>query len=269
MLVSIKFFPKSALVRCKLLVLCWVCLSSKSSASIYCPMDITIFCNDDIHNTSLTGTPIVFNHDPALVKYKDLYSGQQCYGVSVNRTWYIDLNGNQSPDASEPSCVQQISIANPGGNISIFFPADRQYGCKEDVIYESPTWIAGPCDVLGVSHTDQTFEVSDDACYKIFRKFTVINWCTYKPGTPGWNGEGIWTHTQKIKVVETTKPTISECKEIVLNTDTDCKSTFTISNLATDDNACGEQLLYWTVEVDLWGNGNSVSYTHLTLPTKA
>lgn len=244
-------------LRAVMLIFIWVGASSYTSASIYCPMDITIFCNDDIHNTGLTGYPVIFNHDPALVKYKDVYSGQQCYGITVARTWFIDVNGNQSHDTTEPSCVQQITVSNPGGSISVVFPPDRQYGCKEDIINEKPTWITGPCDVMGVSQSDHILEVSDDACYKIFRTFTVINWCTYKQGTPGWNGEGIWTHTQKIKVVETTKPKMSSCEPKVLNTDAGCQATFTISNGATDDTVCGEQLLYWTVEIDLWANGNN------------
>jgi hypothetical protein len=244
-------------LRVIMLISVWAGASTYTWASIFCPMDITIFCNDDIHNTGLTGYPVIFNHDPALVKYKDVYSGQQCYGVTVARTWFIDVNGNQSPDATEPFCVQQITISNPGGSISVAFPPDRQYGCKEDIINEKPTWITGPCDVMGVSQSDLVFEVSDDACYKIFRTFTVINWCTYKPGTPGWNGEGIWTHTQKIKVLETTKPKILSCEPKVINTDAGCQATFSISNAATDDTTCGEQLLYWTAEIDLWANGNN------------
>ncbi|MCB9049884.1 MAG: T9SS type A sorting domain-containing protein [Lewinellaceae bacterium] len=35
------------------------------------------------------------------------------------------------------------------------------------------------CDLLAVNHTDEFFSASGDECYKIFRKWKVINWCQY------------------------------------------------------------------------------------------
>ncbi|MCB9293581.1 MAG: T9SS type A sorting domain-containing protein [Lewinellaceae bacterium] len=35
------------------------------------------------------------------------------------------------------------------------------------------------CDLLAVNHTDEVFSASGDECYKIFRKWKVINWCQF------------------------------------------------------------------------------------------
>ncbi|AEE52688.1 T9SS type A sorting domain-containing protein [Haliscomenobacter hydrossis] len=35
------------------------------------------------------------------------------------------------------------------------------------------------CDILAVNITDKRYDASDDECYKIFRTYTVINWCAY------------------------------------------------------------------------------------------
>ncbi len=35
------------------------------------------------------------------------------------------------------------------------------------------------CDILAVNVTDKRYDASDDECYKLFRTYSVINWCTY------------------------------------------------------------------------------------------
>ncbi|HMU03692.1 MAG TPA: T9SS type A sorting domain-containing protein, partial [Saprospiraceae bacterium] len=109
---------------------------------------------------------------------------------------------------------------------------------------------------LGVNVMEQVFEVSPDACYKIYRNFTVINWCTYRPQDPNWDGSGIWTHTQVVKVIESTPPTIRDCADKVIGVESDCKAPFTIKNSAVDLGICATESLSWVVEIDLWANGD-------------
>ena len=77
---------------------------------------------------------------------------------------------------------------------------------------------------MGYSVKDDIFEIAPDACYKIMRTFTVINWCTYNPGSSGWNGSGKWVHKQIIKVVDQEAPVIDQCEHLVFNTQSDCKA---------------------------------------------
>ena len=76
-----------------------------------------------------------------------------------------------------------------------------------------PTWVAGPCDVLGYTMETDTFKFEDGACYKLVNHWVVINWCDYDPNNPFWNGEGLWEHIQVIKVTDETKPVIEDCED--------------------------------------------------------
>jgi len=225
-------------------------------ASIYCPPDKTLYCHDDIHYLPVVGTPIVFGYPSTVAKYTDTKFLNQCNIGYVDRKWYLDLNNDNVHQVTESSCIQKITLLADPGNIVINFPSDIVFGCKDDIVRDSPTWITGPCDVLGVSVTEQVFEVAPDACYKIFRNFTVINWCTYRPQDPNWDGSGIWTHTQVIKVIETTPPTIRDCTDKVIGVESDCKAPFTIKNSAVDVGVCANKSLSWVVEIDLWANGD-------------
>lgn len=225
-------------------------------ASIYCPPDKTLYCHDDIHYLPIVGTPVVFGYPPTVAKYEDAKFLNQCKVGYVDRKWYIDLNNDNIHQPTESSCIQRITLLADPEPIVINFPTDKIYGCKDDIQNDSPTWITGPCDVLGVNVMEQVFEVSPDACYKIYRNFTVINWCTYRPQDPNWDGSGIWTHTQVVKVIESTPPTIRDCADKVIGVESDCKAPFTIKNSAVDLGICATESLSWVVEIDLWANGD-------------
>lgn len=225
-------------------------------ASIYCPVDKTLYCHDDINYLPMTGTPVVFGYPTSVAKYIDTKFLNQCKVGYVDRKWYLDLNNDNVHQPTESSCIQRITLLADPEIIIINFPIDRIFGCKDDIIRDSPTWITGPCDVLGSNVMEQVFEIASDACYKIRRNFTVINWCTYRPQDPNWDGSGIWTYTQIIKVIETTPPTIRDCTDKVISVEGDCKAPFTIKNSAVDVGICATELLSWVVEIDLWGNGD-------------
>ncbi|MBC7885994.1 MAG: T9SS type A sorting domain-containing protein [Saprospiraceae bacterium] len=236
-------------------ILCFSFMWSLLQASIYCPSDKTLYCNDDIHYLYLTGTATTIGYPPSIVKYKDISYLNQCNTGYIDRIWYIDINQDGQYQSSEASCTQKLTLVYILSDILVSFPANKEYTCKDDITKEFPTWITGPCDVLGVHVDEEIYEVSPDACYKIFRKFTVINWCTYKPHDPAWDGSGIWLHTQIIKVAEKTPPVISDCANKIIGVEGDCKAPFILKNSAADDVVCASELLVWQVEIDLWANG--------------
>jgi len=231
-------------------------LSLGLEASIICPADITIDCTMDPHNLNMLGRPTVYNAS-GQIRYNDQRTHTQCNAGSIVRTWYIDANGNGQLDPGEFSCSQNIDINYISGSVTITFPPNREYECREAIQIENPTWHStGPCDIIGVSRQDIVFEADGESCYKILRNWTVINWCTYIPG----GSEGIWSHTQLIKVVDRSVPVIQNCRSITLGTDKGCEGTFSVSNRAIDLSPCGNQTLLWRAEVDLWADG-SIEYT--------
>jgi len=222
------------------------------NAAIICPPDVTVTCYDDITNLNTTGMPTVFGYPPFTARYVDQVQNQQCNSGDVTRIWYIDANYDNVYQPSEHSCVQNIFRDYVGGVTNVTFPPDRTYTCKEDIVRESADWQSGPCDMVGVSVVDQIYEVASDACYKILRKYTVINWCRYTDG--GVNET--WTHTQLIKVIDIgAAPSIANCTDKVISLEADCTAPFVISNSATDNSECGKQTLNWVVEIDLHSDG--------------
>jgi len=228
---------------------------SMSQASIYCPPDKTLFCDDDVHYLQVTGKATVINYPASIVRYHDIPNLNQCNIGTIQRIWYIDINQDHQYQNTESSCSQTITLLGVDGQINIVFPSDKTYQCKEEIANDKPTWTNGACDVLGYHVDDTVFEIAQDACYKIFRKFTVINWCVYDHQSS--SGYGKWTHTQIIKVVENTPPTINDCTNKVIGVDGDCKTNFTIKNSAFDDAGCPSELLTWAVEIDLWADGTT------------
>ena len=232
----------------------WVFTSTILSASIKCPPDKNLSCHDDIHYLPLVGQPTVFGGWGQLT-YTDQYPNNACRVGHIIRTWFLDQNGNQQLDSGESGCIQNLYVSYTPGTVVIDWPVDLVLNCKDAIPNTNPTWTSGPCDMIGVSKVDEVFRTGNDACYKILRNFKVINWCTHIPGTT----IGMWTHTQVIKVEDTSRPSIQQCGEVILGTNVGCQATFQVSNSAIDISPCGEQKLFWTAEVDLWSDG-SIEY---------
>jgi hypothetical protein len=73
-------------------------------------------------------------------------------------------------------------VVNYNQNYFLRFPNDVIVTvCDGTGNYGEPTFFGEDCELLGVSHEDEIFTVVPDACYKIERTWTVINWCTYNP----------------------------------------------------------------------------------------
>jgi len=236
---------------------CLFFASSFLSAAIICPPDKYLTCHDDINYLPLVGTPTVFGGSSGQLRYFDQSPNSICNVGHVIRTWYLDYNGNQSFDTGEHACIQNIYVSYTPGTTTIDWPTDKVLNCKENIPNENPTWVSGPCDVVGVSKTDQVFETDTKSCYEILRHFTVVNWCIHVPGT----SVGIWYHTQVIKIEDPSRPVIKNCDQVILGTDFECSATFKLSNSAIDISPCGQQKLLWSAEVDLWNDG-SIEYTY-------
>ncbi|MBK9335867.1 MAG: hypothetical protein IPM98_04525 [Lewinellaceae bacterium] len=99
-----------------------------------------------------------------------------CNRGVITRTFRaFDCHGNSS------SCTQRVT-ATYGQDYFVRFPDDKIVtSCNGTTDYGQPTFFGENCELLGVSHEDEVFTVVPDACYKIERTWTVINWCTYNP----------------------------------------------------------------------------------------
>ncbi len=103
-----------------------------------------------------------------------------CNKGTINRTFRVFDCGGQST-----TCTQRI-VVNYNQNYFIRFPNDWNITeCNSGFDnFGKPEFFGEDCELLGVSHQDVMFTVVPDACFKIERTWTIINWCTFDPNKP-------------------------------------------------------------------------------------
>lgn len=97
-------------------------------------------------------------------------------GSIIRRFQASDAAGNVS------SCQQLITISG-NTNYEIKFPKDV-FGDCVDPGADTVMINNFGCDPMAINSSDQVFDVTDGACFKILRTYTVINWCEYNGYSP-------------------------------------------------------------------------------------
>jgi subtilisin-like proprotein convertase family protein len=102
-----------------------------------------------------------------------------CNKGTITRTFRaFDCHGFSS------QCTQRV-IVTYDQDYFVKFPNDVIVTvCDGSGVYGEPTFFGEDCELLGVSYEDQVYTVVPDACFKIERTWTIINWCTYNPNLP-------------------------------------------------------------------------------------
>ncbi len=223
---------------------CMVELSvqDKIGPTIKCPAPISVTCQQDYTDLSLTGNVIADATEYAgidgyafdncnldsLVLQPDVVD-VDCGEGTVFRTWTAYSNGLST------SCTQEITIV-PDNDFFITFPKDIILtDCPTSVgTIERPIVSGQTCAEVAISMEDQQYDVVDGACYKILRTWTVINWCNYEhlsanitnggipdasnPNKFSDDGDGYFKYVQVIKIEDSTAPVFSNCPETTVDT---------------------------------------------------
>lgn len=97
----------------------------------------------------------------------------QCLEGTITRSFTaVDPSNNLSTPCTQTIFVDHVS------DWVVEFPADITVNCGNDVPdFGEPEIFFETCELVGVSFLDEVFTVVPDACYKILRTWTVINWC--------------------------------------------------------------------------------------------
>ncbi len=116
------------------------------------------------------------------------------------------------------------------------------------------------CALISIEYKDEIFTIEPDACFKVLRTWTVIDWCQYDPFINANNGR--WTALQVIKVRDRNKPVveclIGDCEPAVLNTTNGiCYGHISLTASATD-NCTPQDWLSWEYKIDLYNDGKGV-----------
>lgn len=178
----------------------------------------------------------------------------QCGQGSIKRTFQaIDIDGNKSK-----LCTQTITIQRFNIEASIKWPDSIKYineGCMDPnelakQSFGEPVIPDEVCSLLGVSVENQIFrfntnDPNNDACFKIIRKFTVIDWCKTHNGIPVVIG----TFTQIIKVSDPIGPTLT-CNAAVTKKTTNCDGDVVTLGATATDLCTTPSDLIWTARID-------------------
>jgi hypothetical protein len=97
----------------------------------------------------------------------------QCGNGTISRTWTA-----QDPSGNNAQTCTQIIRVNHVSDWVVEFPQDETAVCTDiDLQFPVPVISSESCELIAVSYEDTQFNVVTDACYKIARQWTIINWC--------------------------------------------------------------------------------------------
>ena len=267
-------------------------VQDKYPPHIICPPDITVDCRFDYDESKLDVFGKIVSHDslreaividadsvwfsgPAIdglaydncpmtiVQENDLTNINNC-GLGYLIRWFYVFDGQELVG----SCGQRIDFVNVDtfGVENIIWPEDLDTlnvcdveSFHPDLLPEEHGYpmfeMEDECALVGATYEDDVidFSVSGDACFKIIRRWKVIDWCQFT------NGQfEKWTHDQIIKVHNDVEPEItSSCADTMKCFYTaDCEpGDITLFASAMDD-CTPEEELYWTYKIDLNDDGD-------------
>ncbi len=97
----------------------------------------------------------------------------QCGAGTVTRSF---TSVDDSDNASNP-CTQVITVTHVSDWV-VEFPEDQDGFCDmTEPDFGEPEIFFETCELIATSFEDQFFDIVPDACFKIVRQWTVINWC--------------------------------------------------------------------------------------------
>ncbi len=281
-----------------------VIVQDKLPPSISCPPNFTVNCTSDLTDLSRFGTATATDNCGATVRDTVRDERNSCGLGKIFRVFTARDGGNLTR-----SCTQQITVVDsfPFVGSYILWPSDITLnGClnintKIDATGKPRFINQDRCNQLAINHEDLVFNIVEDACIKILRKWTVIDWCRYDPTKSG-DSSGTWVRTQVIKVNNTEPPIFtSNCNDgqqfcitsgcsasITLEAtaldsctnQSDLRWTYKlfesngvtliasgVRNRFTRNLAAGTYIVEWTVE-DLCGNKNVCRYSFVVRDCK-
>ena len=213
---------------------------------ITCPLNKTIQCDDPVPPVE---APTIEDNCPnSTWVHTETENLTSCGVGTIKRKYTATDAGGQAAQ-----CTQTIFVENNSAlSLSdITWPSDyNTTDCGPDLEpldlpagFDRPMVNDGPCDMLAVTHTDQDLPTNPPACFKILRKWIVIDWCQYDPNVP--NSPGYWEHTQILKVTDNMPPNVNCPSSLIVDGDdpnclaemvtippvtaTDCSSNFTFN----------------------------------------
>ncbi|MBK9727825.1 MAG: hypothetical protein IPO86_06885 [Saprospiraceae bacterium] len=168
--------------------------------------------------------------------------------ITITNTKPFYINGNDHNDPND-DVVWPKSIEINSCNNVMTHPDQTGY----------PIYVNTNCAQVAANWDDTKLTVLDSTCYKILRKWVVIDWCQYDR----IKLTGIWEYTQVIAVKSSEPPTLETCGEVdfcdqnaFYNPNTkQCLGTYNLKGSGYDD-CTDPQDLIWKHRLDVDNDGS-------------
>ena len=216
-----------------------------------CPNDRNVNCDFDIMNLSTLGSPEFDGVCDVNITADTIVNINDCGIGTISRIW----RGVNSKGAAA-TCEQVINVGRltPFNERShIIWPDNFDgEGCYEDANLDPrnlPDSLGFPkiadvvCSRIAFDYEDLIL-TSDEACVKIIRTWTVLDWCQYNAD----QSTGRFVYNQIIKLHDTVEPTITEgCNSMPITDalDDNCQVQLDLS-AAGNDNCTPDDELRWS-----------------------
>ncbi len=211
---------------------------------VICPADMTVSCTADLTNQALYGNVFLYDNCGATLDSTFVLDIDNCGTGLIRRTYTAtDSKGNTD------RCTQNITVVNDdpfSGSDITWPPMYSTNACISAAFldpqdlpapFNYPVFADHPCALIGYHYTDLLLMVAPPACYKIMRQWTVIDWCQYDEDIPG---QGIWTHTQIIQVMDNVPPVIVCPANLTVTNNAICTGANVNVPLVTATDACSD-----------------------------
>jgi len=167
-------------------------IQDKFPPAISCPADVTVDCATpfDLDDLSVYGEAVATDACMVMIEEDASYAPTNACGEGVITRTFVASDNNGSA-----ICTQTITLVNdaPFDMAGIIFPPEYETEvCAAEALepnqlpfpFDAPQINDDACDMVSFTHSDEIFDFSgDNACYKIYRTWTVINWCVMVDGT--------------------------------------------------------------------------------------
>ena len=134
------------------------------------------------------GTATFFDNCAVNIEYNVSENINNCKEGTITRSWTAS---DDNPGNATANCTQIIFVEHVSDWV-VEFPADVTAECVDGQLpdFGEPEVYFDECELIGLSYEDQYFYIVADACYKIVRTHTAINWCIYEDyGYDAWSEE--------------------------------------------------------------------------------
>ena len=223
----------------------FVRIEDKLPPTVVCPLDQAVDCSDDLTDLSRFGEPQVFDNCDYTVDVTEELSLSNCGTGEIIRTFnVIDNFGNTG------FCSQRITVENqnPLTEDLIAWPEDVEIDiCGAQVSpedlpdgFDRPVVDYESCSMVAMSFEDIRFDISFPSCYKILRRWTIIDWCLYDPDVSSTVGR--FSYTQEIKIVDNDPPALTVPEDVSVGVGSSCETAF-ISIMPVEAEDCSNDII--------------------------